>query len=279
VTASGRRDRVVILNTRQLEPEILDDLQAGDPRAIQSRRDLQKINRVMGHAGIVARALRAVPARRLVELGTGDGTLLLRVARRLGRSTGTRAMLVDRRPSVSAATLDAFTTAGWQIEIVEADVFEWLSRPGPEIADMTIANLFLHHFSDGDLARLLGLAGEQTTRFVAYEPRRSRTGLAGVSLLRLIGCSEVTLHDGRLSVQAGFRDRELSALWPTGSEWRVTEGRRGLFTHAFAAERDERPTISARSGPVSPTSASASAPGAPPDAPSRPAVETASAGR
>ena len=225
---------------RIIQPEILDELPADDPRAIQSRRDLQKINTFMGHPGMVTRALRAAPSppRLLVELGGGDGTFLLKVARRLRHQERVRAVLVDRRPSLSPATRDGFEKVGWTIDSREADVFEWLCRADAETADVMVANLFLHHFRDGELAHLMNLAAQRTRRFVACEPRRSRTGLAGVPLLRLIGCNEVTLHDGNLSVRAGFRDRELGSLWPPDPDWRLTERPRGLFTHAFVAARD-----------------------------------------
>jgi hypothetical protein len=225
---------------RHIQPEILDNLPTNDPRAIQSRRDLQKVNIIMGHAGIVTRAVRAapVPPRVLVELGTGDGTFLLNVARRLGNRFRVRAVLVDRRPSVSTATQDAFKAAGWELDMCESDVFEWLCRPHAEIADVTLANLFLHHFHDGELATLLNLAAQQTRRFVACEPRRSRTALAGASLLRVIGCNDVTLHDADISVRAGFRDRELSALWPPDAGWQLTERRAGFFSHKFIARHD-----------------------------------------
>ena len=225
---------------RHIDSEILDNLPPDDPRAIQSRRDLQKVNIIMGHTGMVTRAVRAAPAppRVLVELGTGDGTFLLRVARRLGRNVRVRAVLVDRRPSLSAATLEAFKDAGWEIDMCESDVFEWLCRPHAEIADVTLANLFLHHFHDGELATLLNLAAQQTRRFVACEPRRSRTALAGASLLRVLGCNDVTLHDADVSVRAGFRDRELSALWPPDEGWKLTERRAGLFSHKFIAHHD-----------------------------------------
>jgi SAM-dependent methyltransferase len=225
---------------RHVQSEILDELAADDPRAIQSRRDLQKVNTFMGHRRLVLRALISAPAapQRLVELGSGDGTFLLNVARRLRHVARVRAALVDRRPSLSAATRKGFEQAGWDVDVCEADVFDWLCRPHAEIADAMVANLFLHHFSDADLTNLLNLAARQTRRFVACEPRRSRTALAGVQLLRLLGCNEVTLHDGNLSVRAGFRDRELGALWPSGPEWRLSERQRGLFTHAFVAARD-----------------------------------------
>jgi hypothetical protein len=236
-----RAERAEIMKRRNIQPEILDELAVDDPRAVQSRRDLRKLNALMGHAGMMTRALRAAgtPTRILVELGSGDGTFLLRVVRGLGRQTGRRAILVDRRPSVSVATRDGFTAAGWTIDICESDVFEWLCRPSAETADVTIANLFLHHFREGELANLLNLAAQQTTRFMACEPRRSRTALAGTSLLPLLGCNDVTLHDAGVSVRAGFRDREISALWPPDAGWQLSERPRGLFTHAFVAARED----------------------------------------
>jgi SAM-dependent methyltransferase len=225
---------------RIIQPEILDELPVDDPRAIQSRRDLRKVNTFMGHPGMVTRALHAAPSspRLLVEIGAGDGTFLLKVAKRVRQPARVRAILVDRRPSMSAATRAKFADAGWDVDSCQSDVFEWLCRSHPETADVTVANLFLHHFRESELVNLLNLAAQQTRRFVACEPRRSRTALAGVQLLRLLGCNEVTLHDGDLSVRAGFRDRELGALWPRDPAWRLTEQQRGLFTHAFVAARD-----------------------------------------
>jgi hypothetical protein len=245
------------LSRRYIQPEILDELSVDDPRAIQSRRDLQKVNTFMGHTGTVLRAMRAMktPPRLVVELGTGDGTFLLRIARRLGAQAGTRAVLLDRRPSVSTATRQGFEAAGWAVEICESDVFEWLCRPHADTADVTVANLFLHHFREGELAHLLNLAAQQTKRFVACEPRRSRMALAGASMLPLIGCNDVTVHDADVSVRAGFRDRELSALWPPDAGWQVTERRAGLFSHAFVATRDEASTAAAPPARESQTSA------------------------
>ena len=108
---------------------------------------------------------------------------------------------------------------------------------------------------DNQLALLLNMAAQQTRQFIACEPRRSRTALAGVSLLRFIGCNDITLHDGDLSVRAGFRDCELSGLWPSGPEWQIAEGRRGLFTHGFVAVRRHPLTPAAPVSPESRTSA------------------------
>ena len=104
---------------RHVQPEILDELAADDPRAIQSRRDLQKVNTFMGHRGLVTNALRSAPAspQFVIELGAGDGTFLLNVARHLASGTRVRAVLVDRRPSLSTATRKGFEQAGWEVDM------------------------------------------------------------------------------------------------------------------------------------------------------------------
>ena len=76
--------------TRVLEPETLDHLAPHDPVAQRSRRYLRRVNAFMGARSILARALaRALPAERaglrILEIGCGDGRLMLEVARRRGR--------------------------------------------------------------------------------------------------------------------------------------------------------------------------------------------------
>ena len=194
----------------------------------------------MRHAPFIASTMRAAPQRPrvVVELGAGDGSLLLNVATRLHpQASRVRAFLVDWRPSVSEQARVDFRRIGWDVESCAADVFDWLARPPIETADVMLANLFLHHFRDDDLAALLSVAATRTTRFIACEPRRSRTALAGVALMPLIGCNAVTLHDGAISVRAGFRGDELRALWPRDGDWEIAERRRGLFSHTFVAQR------------------------------------------
>jgi len=225
---------------RAIEPEFLDELPPTDARARHSRRDLRTINRIMQNARIAARGLRARPGRpplaSLVELGAGDGTFALALIRRLGHSTARRrVVLVDRQPCVDDRTRAAFDALSWDVEIVESDVFDWLDRGSLFAADVTLANLFLHHFDDRRLSALLRGAASRTRCFLACEPLRSYTALSAATMLPLIGCNLVTLHDARISVRAGFRDRELSSLWPAGNGWRLLERRAGLFTHNFVA--------------------------------------------
>ena len=146
------------------------------------------------------------------------------------------AILVDQQSLLTPQPARRFEALSWQVDLVEADVFDWLKHRRSDTADVTIANLFLHHFVDDRLAALLRDASTHTRMFLACEPHRSRTALAAASMMGLIGCNSVTVHDARISVRAGFRDQELSALWPAGTGWRLTERKAGRFTHGFIAE-------------------------------------------
>ncbi len=220
--------------TRRVEPEWLDELPAEDPRAMRSRRDLKRVNAMMANARIVARALPR-EARRVAEIGAGDGAFAVRLVRRL-RGDG-ELTLLDRQDIVPAARLDALARRGWRARAVRGDVFDWLRDGATPAFDAIVANLFLHHFESRRLAGLLELIAARAPVFVACEPRRSGAAMLGSRLLGLAGCNDVTRHDAVVSVRAGFRDREISALWPDGGAWTLEESRRGLFSHCFVARR------------------------------------------
>ncbi|PYE84822.1 methyltransferase domain-containing protein [Pseudoroseicyclus aestuarii] len=221
------------LAARRLTPERLDDLPPSDPAARASRRDLRRINALMAQGKIGAdlvRAHAATPPRRIADLGCGDGTGALRLLRRLGRAPeGGTLVLTDRQPVVTSAALDPLAALGWQVDVVAADVFDYLDAGGRH--DLIVTNLFLHHFEGPELTRLLHAVAGASDLFVATEPLRSRLALWPSALLGLIGANGVTRHDARVSVEAGFRGQEMSDLWP-GTP--LAEGRRGAFTQGFA---------------------------------------------
>jgi hypothetical protein len=221
-----------------VEPEWLDVLPVEDRRAAVSRRDLRRLNGLMGHAGIMANlVMQNLPQTdvwHLTELGAGDGALTVKLLQCLPPGLRPASItLVDRVPLVNAETVNDFSVLGCQARAVRADVFEWLeSAPA---ATVISANLFLHHFVDDELARLLRLAAARCTAFIACEPGRSALSLGASKLLGLIGCNDVTRHDAVVSVRAGFAGTELSDLWPGDSNSILEEGPAGLFSHVFAA--------------------------------------------
>jgi len=230
---------------RRVTPEILDELPASDPRARRSRADLRRINRIMAAVTLLKRGLTRATAARpraIVELGAGDGTLALRLARSLGNPwLGTHLTLLDLEPSVAPKTADAIRASGWTLDIVAADALDWLTRPRPERVGIVFANLFVHHFEGERLTRLLCGIAANADAFVCCEPRRSRFALAGSRLLGLIGCNDVTRHDAVVSVQAGFRDAEIGTAWreAVAGRWALSETAAGAFSHLFVARRND----------------------------------------
>ena len=227
-----------------VEPEWLDELPAADQRAVRSRGDLARLNLLMGHAGIMAGLFQqAIGERRgthVAELGAGDGSFTQKWIQCLPPELRpARVMLVDRAGLVSQRTREKFAQIGCEVTVRQADVFDWLAAAEP--AEVIGANLFLHHFAEPDLVRLLGQVALHCQCFIACEPRRSLTSLAASRLLGLIGCNGVTRHDAVISVRAGFSGQELSQRWPRNGPWVVTERKAGLFSHAFVATTQSRP--------------------------------------
>jgi hypothetical protein len=226
---------------REVQRELLDELPADDRGAIGSRQDLQKINGWMGHARIMARALTsAFPDRSrgsIVELGQVMWTLLLRLAKRFAPDwKGSRVVLVDGQALLRPSAKVQLEALSCHIEPVQMNIFDWLQRPYSEPSDVTIANLFLHHFVEDDLRDLLRHAANQTGFFLARVPRRMHFLFCAARLLPLIGCNEVSRHDVGISIRTGFTENKLSALWPVDLGWRLTERRAGTFTHCWAAQ-------------------------------------------
>ena len=250
---------------RIVEPEWLDELPPGDPRAAGSRRDLRRLNTWMRNHTIMTNALQTAvngqPPKQIIELGSGDGDFLLRVAQRLSsfgvpsrtspnnpnqpkpglRTTGAwdvlNVTLLDRQKVVTPQTLAAFASLGWRAEVVVADIFDWAQTPDP--ADIVIINEVLHHFDDARLAGLFRAIAGRTRLFIAIEPRRAPWPLFCSRLLWAINCNSVTRHDATVSVHAGFVGEELSALWPDKRNWQLTEHRASWFSHLFIARRRE----------------------------------------
>jgi hypothetical protein len=226
---------------RALAPEWLDELPPEDQRAVASRRDLTWLNRFMRRHFLVRDVLfdcfpKGSP-QILADLGGGDGSFLMRsVAFLRARWPSGHAILVDRILP-SRPRRQAFRTAmeqfGWTADVVQADVFDWLQNAE---ADAILANLFLHHLDNARLAALFALLSKRTNVFVACEPLRHWLPYGLSRLLGLAGCNDVTRHDAPISVCAGFRDRELSALWPQ-SGWSVSERRAGCLSHLFIARQ------------------------------------------
>jgi hypothetical protein len=213
---------------RTVLPEILDTLPPGHPDAVASRRDLRRLNWIMGnHRWLAAQLAARHRGGRVVELGAGDGSL--------GRMLFHRQPgLVDRWTGLDLIAPPPEWPAGW----MQTDLFSPEGSAVVAAAETVVANLFLHHFENGALARL-GTQLKHSRLLLFCEPaRRRRHQWQGRLLAPFL--NRVTRHDLKVSVAAGFLGGELPealGLRPVEWRWTVRTGFRGSLR--FAAERIE----------------------------------------
>jgi len=229
---------------RIIQPEVLDGLPANHPASVASRKDLKIINRLMNHASCLNRKTRWIQNKakknpiRVVELGSGDGSLACRMLLRWGKvADGSRIIFVDQSPCLEKNHVELLGRLGWEVDNQVIDVFKWFERDASEI-DLCFASLFMHHFTFEEITRLFDQLKTKTKAFVCLEPRRHWKGLLATRALWFIRCHPVTLNDACISVGAGFLDKELSRIWMqnTQTPWDIEECSAGLFSHLFSAK-------------------------------------------
>ncbi len=177
---------------RKLTPELLDHLPHDDPGAIRSRRDLRRINRFMGNERWIA-AMIPAGTRLITEIGAGDGQLLACLSQ---QHPDAKITAYDLAPRPSNLPVSVKWLAG--------DLF---AQKPPGCGGTLIANLFLHHFPDRQLAELGSwMRGFDT--LILNEPLRAKLP-AILGKLATPFVHPITRHDMRVSIEAGFAQGEL----------------------------------------------------------------------
>ncbi len=199
------------MTARIVKPEILDHLPADDPEARRSRKDLRRINFLMGNERWVCRAIRKHPeaaARGIVELGAGDGVLAGKIARIFPESQVTACDLAPRPDGLDA-----------QVVWTQGDI---LTKIVPPSGGVLVANLFLHHF-EGEALRVLRNLCENFEVLIFNEPNRAiLPHFLGATLWPMI--NRVTRHDMHVSIRAGFAGSEIPRLMGLDRKiWRIRE--------------------------------------------------------
>lgn len=197
------------MKNRVVIPEILDHLPADDPEAVRSRRDLRRVNFLMGNERWVCRAMKrfsSETARGIVEIGAGDGALCGKLSRLFPLAP---VAAYDLTPPPA----DLEPGVAWH----QGDIF---NAPPPEGGGALVANLFLHHFEETELAAL-GRWMREFKVLVINEPDRKK-------LPHLLGwlahpwINRVTRHDMHVSIDAGFATGEIRRLLGLDG-WQIEE--------------------------------------------------------
>jgi len=190
------------LPRRAIRPELLDH--APDQEAAENLADLRRINRWFGGHAVLRASLRRLyrPSEpfRMLDIGAASGD--------------TGAVVHRAFPQAQIVSLDRIhrnLLLAAPPKLV-ADAFH---LPFPDASfDVASCSLFLHHFEDRDVVRLLAeMRRVSRLHVLAIDLERSILARHFLPATRwLFGWHAITLHDGPVSVEAAFRRTELRAL-------------------------------------------------------------------
>lgn len=186
-------------SVRRIEPEILDHTPLEEAR--RSLGDLVRINRLLGGHEVLRKTLAKVVDESstftMLDVGAASGDM--------GRAVR------ERYPGALVTSLDY--RADHLIEAadprVAADAFHLPFRP--KSFDIVHCSLFLHHFRFRQVVELLRAFGELARRHLVVTDleRHWLPRLALPATRWIFHWDPITLHDGPISVSAGFRPSEL----------------------------------------------------------------------
>ncbi|MGA3007523.1 MAG: hypothetical protein ABSE59_06490 [Opitutaceae bacterium] len=204
---------------RTVRPELLDSLSPDHPDALHNRRDLRRINGLMGNfdwfANVLPKLLR--PGERALEIAAGDGSLGLALA-----PAGIRYDGLDLWPRPALWPRES----AWHQDNL-------LRFAGYADYPVVFGNLIFHQFSAGDLATLGAMLSRTARLIVANEPVRGRCFQFIVGGINpFIGANHVTRHDAHVSIAAGFRGGELAQAFGLDHKiwsWREVTTLRGAY--------------------------------------------------
>ncbi len=181
---------------RQDATELLDDPLLPEEMVAEAYRGLELTHRWLGNTAADSEAARRdpLPVRKVLDIGCGQGALLLEIRRKLG----VEVVGVDLRPAPQSTP----------VPILLGDA---VSGPLPP-ADVALAVCMAHHLSEDDLIRLIRNVSRTSRRFILLDLVRNRLPLV---LFRTFVCPflpAINVADGLTSIHRSYIPRELRKI-------------------------------------------------------------------
>jgi SAM-dependent methyltransferase len=210
----------MLVNTkyRSTEEELMDDLSMEGEMLRKTLDKLAQINQRLGgnqatisglHTLLKARSINAVIT--IVDLGCGSGDMLRAVAD-YGRKNNLNFKLTGIDANEYTVNYARELSADYpEISFIKMDVLadEFLDMK----FDIAITTLFLHHFTEQQIEKLLlPVVNKSTIGVVVNDLHRSRAAYYLFKALSLFLTNPMVKKDGAVSVLRGFKKKELISI-------------------------------------------------------------------
>ncbi|MGM0580092.1 MAG: methyltransferase domain-containing protein [Bacteroidota bacterium] len=203
----------VDLSYRSEEEEIMDDLSDNSPSLYQALKELDIINHWLGGNAItlntVKKVFKAVPQKvwQIADLGCGSGEMLLKIAKWC-RSQNIKVQLhgFDANPNVIAYAEEHckdYPEISFHAENIFSEDFK------NKKFDVICCTLFLHHFPQKDLVKLLKQFKLQSEKVIINDLHRHYFAYYSIKwITRFFSKSPMVQNDACLSVWRAFTKKD-----------------------------------------------------------------------
>ncbi len=201
---------------RSYQRELMDDLNLSSPELLINLDEIDKINAWLGGNKVTLEALDELlkyagqPKEfSVVDMGCGSGSML-RIISDWAKNKGLviKGLGVDANPFIAEYARQksqSYPNLRFQALNVFSPAFEEIE------ADIFLASLFLHHFTETEGVRLLQIVKRNTKLgMIINDLHRNFLAYYGIALITgLFSRSYLTRHDSKVSVSRGFTKNEL----------------------------------------------------------------------
>ena len=203
---------------RSTEVEIMDNFNLQGKEMEDVLTDLKIVSNLLGGASITLKGIKKLLTERpknkpitIIDVGCGDGEMLRKCAR-FGKKNEYNFNLIGLDANANIISEAKERSKNFKnISYKTVDIFS--TEAFPE-ADIVLCNLFLHHFKNDDIVRILKkVLLASTIGVVVNDLHRSKlafTLFKGFS--RVFLKTKIAKHDGLVSVARGFKKEELEDL-------------------------------------------------------------------
>ncbi len=219
---------------RSLKPEILDDFELQGNNLAENLKELEWVNRYLGGYSQLGQALQEVVETQsnqkhwhVADIGCGGGDTLRYLAKKTAawpqkfRLTGVDA---NAHAIAYAKSLSEGLNIGYQKAMLSPELLKAMQ------ADVVLFNLFLHHFKDEEIIEFLSTCQKQGVKVIITDLERSKLAYFLFNMLtRIIKFSHISRHDGLLSIQKSFTQKDWAYLFHKSNYSRYTVKWRWAF--------------------------------------------------